>query len=71
VNGPDGKPYKTRQGGLARLSDLLAEAVAKATERITESGHGAVVERVTLHNEENGFCVLCVKARGQRDQIVG
>jgi exodeoxyribonuclease V alpha subunit len=26
-----------------------------------------LVERVTFHNEENGFCVLRVKARGQRD----
>jgi exodeoxyribonuclease V alpha subunit len=25
-----------------------------------------LVERVTFHNEENGFCVLRVKARGQR-----
>jgi exodeoxyribonuclease V alpha subunit len=28
-----------------------------------------VVERVTFHNAENGFCVLRVKARGQRDLI--
>jgi exodeoxyribonuclease V alpha subunit len=28
-----------------------------------------LVERVTFHNEENGFCVLQVKARGQRDPI--
>ena len=26
-----------------------------------------LVERVTFHNEENGFCVLRTKARGQRD----
>jgi exodeoxyribonuclease V alpha subunit len=26
-----------------------------------------LVERVTYHNEESGFCVLRVKARGQRD----
>src|ERR1700746_3321170 len=29
----------------------------------------ALVERVTFHNEESGFCVLRVKARGQRDLI--
>ncbi|GAB1716384.1 MAG: arginine--tRNA ligase [Nitrobacter sp.] len=40
VNGPDGKPYKTRQGGVARLSDLLDEAVAKAALRLAESGYG-------------------------------
>ncbi len=28
-----------------------------------------LIERVTFHNEENGFCVLRVKARGQRDLI--
>jgi exodeoxyribonuclease V alpha subunit len=28
-----------------------------------------LVERVTFHNDENGFCVLRVKARGQRDVI--
>jgi hypothetical protein len=29
----------------------------------------ALVDRVTFHNAENGFCVLRVKARGQRDLI--
>ena len=28
-----------------------------------------LVERVTFHNEDNGFCVLRVKARGKRDLI--
>ena len=28
-----------------------------------------LVDRVTFHNAENGFCVLRVKARGQRDAI--
>src|SRR5467141_2142209 len=28
-----------------------------------------LVERVTFHNEENGFCVLRIKARGHRDLI--
>ncbi len=30
---------------------------------------GGLVERVTFHNEGNGFCVLRVKARGQRDLV--
>jgi exodeoxyribonuclease V alpha subunit len=29
-----------------------------------------LVDRVTFHNVENGFCVLRVKARGQRDPII-
>ena len=28
-----------------------------------------IVERVTYHNDENGFCVLRVKARGHRDLV--
>jgi exodeoxyribonuclease V alpha subunit len=28
-----------------------------------------LVDRVTFHNSENGFCVLRIKARGQRDLI--
>ncbi len=28
-----------------------------------------LVERVTYHNAENGFCVLLVKARGQHDLV--
>ena len=35
---------------------------------VTEALAG-LVERVTFHNPENGFCVLRVKARGQRDLI--
>ena len=38
----------------------------------TESGpevFAGLVERVTFHNEENGFAVLRVKARGKRDLV--
>src|SRR5262249_48547694 len=28
-----------------------------------------LVERITFHNEENGFCVLRTKARGYRDLV--
>jgi exodeoxyribonuclease V alpha subunit len=28
-----------------------------------------LVERITFHNEESGFCVLRAKARGHRDLI--
>src|SRR5438034_3780887 len=41
---------------------------AEKTNTLTEVLAG-LVERVTCHNEENGFCVLRVKARGQRDLI--
>jgi len=40
----------------------------RATENSTEVLAG-LVDRVTFHNPDNGFFVLRVKARGQRDQI--
>jgi arginyl-tRNA synthetase len=41
VNGKDGKPYKTREGGVMKLSDLLAEAIAKALEKLNSSDRTA------------------------------
>jgi arginyl-tRNA synthetase len=41
VNGKDGKPYKTREGGVMKLADLLAEAVAKASEKLAASERAA------------------------------
>lgn len=38
VNGPDGKPFKTREGGVLRLADLNAMALAEATRKIAEAG---------------------------------
>ena len=45
-----------------------AEMARTSTARSTEVLAG-LVDRVTFHNPENGFCVLRVKARGQRDLI--
>lgn len=38
VNGKDGKPFKTREGGTLRLADLNAMALEEATKRIGEAG---------------------------------
>ena len=40
-----------------------------ATPAVQREVLAGLVERVTFHNEQNGFCVLQVKARGQRDLI--
>ena len=37
VNGPDGKPFKTREGGVLRLSDLNQMALDEATRKITDA----------------------------------
>jgi hypothetical protein len=35
----------------------------------TQEVLAGLVERVTFHNDDNGFCVLRIKARGHRDLI--
>jgi len=46
--------------------DPVPEATRASTPAEVLAG---LVDRVTFHNSENGFCVLRVKARGQRDLI--
>ena len=46
VNGPDGKPYKTREGGVAQLADLLGDAIDKARERLPETPPGVDREQL-------------------------
>src|ERR1700754_1850133 len=41
MNGPDGKPFKTREGGVLRLGDLIEMAREKARARLHEGGRGA------------------------------
>ena len=38
-------------------------------ESATREVLAGLVERVTFHNAENGFCVLRIKARGHRELI--
>src|ERR1700693_1280408 len=38
-------------------------------ESSTQEVLAGLVERVTFHNDEDGFCVLRAKARGHRDMV--
>ena len=40
INGPDGKPFKTRAGGVMKLYDLIAMAEVEAKSRLAEQGLG-------------------------------
>ncbi len=37
MNGTDGKPFKTRAGGVMRLEDLISQGLEKATARLNET----------------------------------
>jgi exodeoxyribonuclease V alpha subunit len=43
--------------------------VANIARTVGTEALAGLVERVTFHNPDNGFCVLRVKARGQRELI--
>ena len=53
---------------LASLRSNSRERLKHTADSSTEVFAGLVV-RVTFHDEENGFCVLRVRARGKRDLI--
>lgn len=40
INGKDGKPFKTREGGVMKLHDLILSANEKALQRLKEAGIG-------------------------------
>jgi arginyl-tRNA synthetase len=44
MNGPDGKPFKTRAGGVLKLGDLIEMAREKARARLREADLGAELE---------------------------
>ncbi|MBQ4293225.1 MAG: arginine--tRNA ligase [Lachnospiraceae bacterium] len=41
MNGKDGKPFKTREGGVMRLADLIADIREEMKKKILDSGRGA------------------------------
>ena len=44
VNGPDGKPFKTRAGGVMRLKDLIAMAKEEALKEMEQRGVAAELD---------------------------
>lgn len=62
VNGKDGKPYKTRDGGVMQLSQLIAEVKAKAYEKVVElKGDDASYTETELQNISNTVAISALK----------
>ena len=55
MNGKDGKPFKTRSGGVLKLKDLINMVYAKARERLLAGGYA---ENLTSAEQENA--ALCI-----------
>ena len=56
-------------GGLSTSTDDVTMNVKPHPTASNQEVLAGLVERVTYHNAENGFCVLRAKARGHRDVV--
>lgn len=61
MNGPDGKPFKTRAGGVLKLHDLITMAVDKARERLNEAELGADLPEAEFEDIARKVAVAALK----------
>jgi arginyl-tRNA synthetase len=61
MNGPDGKPFKTREGGVLKLHDLITMATDKARERLHEAGLGAELPPAEFEDTAHKVAVAALK----------
>jgi arginyl-tRNA synthetase len=61
MNGPDGKPFKTREGGVLKLHDLIEMARAKARERLKEAGLGTELDPEAFEDIAHKVAVAALK----------
>lgn len=61
MNGSDGKPFKTRAGGVLKLHDLIEMAREKARERLREAGLGAELSPEAFEDTAHKVGVAALK----------
>ncbi|USQ96437.1 arginine--tRNA ligase [Caulobacter sp. RL271] len=61
MNGADGKPFKTRAGGVLKLHDLIEMAREKARERLREAGLGAELSEEAFEETAHKVGVAALK----------
>ncbi len=61
VNGADGKPYKTRDGGVLKLHELIAQADAAALARVKEAGLGEGLSEAEVADIAHKVAVAAIK----------
>ena len=61
MNGTDGKPFKTREGGVLKLRDLIDMAEGKARERLLEAGLGAELPPEEFEDTAHKVAVAALK----------
>ena len=61
MNGPDGRPFKTREGGVLKLHDLISMAEDKARERLREAGLGGELSAEEFESTAHKVAVAALK----------
>ncbi len=61
MNGADGKPFKTREGGVLKLNDLIEMARGKARERLHEAGLGENLPEAEFEDIAGKVAVAALK----------
>ncbi len=68
MNGTDGKPFKTREGGVLRLSDLIAMAEEKAFVRMDEANLAADMEIAEKEDVAHKVAIAAIKFADLQNQ---
>jgi arginyl-tRNA synthetase len=61
MNGTDGKPFKTREGGVLKLNDMIVMTRDKARERLHEADLGAELDPDAFEDTANKVAVAALK----------
>ncbi|HVZ99200.1 MAG TPA: arginine--tRNA ligase [Caulobacterales bacterium] len=61
MNGADGKPFKTRAGGVLKLQDLIGQAEAKARARLREADLGADFSEQEFEDVAHKVAIAAIK----------
>jgi arginyl-tRNA synthetase len=61
MNGTDGKPFKTREGGVLKLNDMIVMTRDKARERLHEAGLGAELDPAAFEDTAHKVAVAALK----------
>ncbi len=61
MNGTDGKPFKTRAGGVMKLKDLIDQAVDKARDRLREAGMGEELPEAEFEDVAHKVAIAAIK----------
>jgi arginyl-tRNA synthetase len=61
MNGPDGKPFKTREGGVLKLHDLITMTTDKARDRLREAALGGELSPEAFEDTARKVAVAALK----------